>query len=548
MKHFYKWLFAGGILLGTAAIAQNVIVVMKDGSSHKFNVDRLQEITFEEFTPAPEAVELTQFAADVYGGGNATVTMTDATNTNSLQIDFYGSSTAKWLEEGTYTCADDNAEFTFDPAYSKVKMDGEAFNITGGDVNVSIEGRIYTIEANLQLEGDREYKAIYVGQPATYTQWLEASMTTASYLDNPQPAGQFYVKMSNNGAPKYEIAIVFKADADATTLPAGEYAFAESGAAGTITSQSYIDTFNPYASLRLEEGSKAFVVESAGKYLITLQLNLSDGRTAEFLYEGEISGTPTFQQTDPQPEPELTLLDSAVVKFWNSENISLEFPIGDDYMIFDVYVTDGSGYLKTGDYVIGGSGVTYIGTDAEYTAYISDGAMTSFAEGKITVADTDEGVYTINVEAKTSTGKEIKAVYEGTIYKFSRIHTGELTEANFYDNGSLEDGEMYLKLAKRETDDFFGYTNTFFEMAIDFFTDGNVLEGKYVYAETGSPSTFGAKSYLDGFYPQYNARMAERSEINVTKEGNVYKIELNLKFKDGRGAILTYDGVIAPLN
>lgn len=56
MKHFSTMLLALGLAAFSAA-GQNVTVIMKDGTSHKFNADYLSELSFKDVQQGPETVE-----------------------------------------------------------------------------------------------------------------------------------------------------------------------------------------------------------------------------------------------------------------------------------------------------------------------------------------------------------------------------------------------------------------------------------------------------------------------------------------------------------
>ena len=61
------------LALGLAAFSaagQNVTVIMKDGTSHKFNADYLSELSFKDVQQGPETVEFKSILVEPYSNGN----------------------------------------------------------------------------------------------------------------------------------------------------------------------------------------------------------------------------------------------------------------------------------------------------------------------------------------------------------------------------------------------------------------------------------------------------------------------------------------------
>lgn len=291
-KHFSALLLALG-LCAAGTNAQNVTVVMKDGTSHKFNADYISEITFKEATAAT-TLNFTSLSLNVYSGGN--VTLNFATDDgNTVALDIYGPADELWLHAGNYSLSSSNAPYTIDPAWSEVKIGGMKLNITDANLTVTNdEGNSFSFLLNATLSDGSEIIGRYTGVLDTYTRTIAATLSAASYNANAQPAGRFYVKF-NDADWKYEMAIVFCAETSATTLPAGTYRYASAAAPGAIIEGSYVEVYNPRASLKPVAGSTVDVALSGEEYTITMDLVLSDGRTGKFTYTGKISGTPSFE-------------------------------------------------------------------------------------------------------------------------------------------------------------------------------------------------------------------------------------------------------------
>lgn len=313
MRKNYKTLFAA-LALGIGSVgasAQSVIVTLNDGTKHRFGTDYVKEITFEEVQPQVPAIAMTQLTLDVYSGGtNVTVTLCDAYGDNEFVLDTYAPA-ASYLQPGTYNVAEGYGEFTVDPGnYSWVKAGEVKKALKSGTLEISAEGKIYTMIADLVLEDDSKTRAKYIGELPKFSPNLDYVLSKASYNVNPQPAGQFYIKL-NDADWHVDMAVVLCAAPEATELPEGEYTYADTGAPFTIAQTSYIDTYNPTLTSRLAPGSKVTVSRDGAVTTLTLDLPLSDGRHFTGTFSGEIEGTPLFEAPDAKP----ALKRSPVVSF-----------------------------------------------------------------------------------------------------------------------------------------------------------------------------------------------------------------------------------------
>lgn len=87
MKHLPTLLLALGLSAATLT-AQNVTVYMKDGTTHKFNADRLSELKFRD-VPQEQRMDVTflQPEINVYSGGNANLAFKNEDGTVELTAD-----------------------------------------------------------------------------------------------------------------------------------------------------------------------------------------------------------------------------------------------------------------------------------------------------------------------------------------------------------------------------------------------------------------------------------------------------------------------------
>lgn len=235
---------------------------------------------------------------NVYGQGNVSLTFKSEDN-SELALDVYGSTAAQFLETGTYVVKADGTPFSIGNniqySYFK-KADGQPVGITSGTATISIsEDYVYTIVMDFTLADGSKLNGEFKGGIPYYNPHIDTSLSAASYNENKQKPGEFYVKFNDTNW-SCEMAIDFMSKADATVLPAGTYTYSADGGEMTFSSKSYMDLHNPYptSNNRFKAGTIT-VTEEGGNYNIAMDLTLEDGRTANLTYSGTISGTPAFE-------------------------------------------------------------------------------------------------------------------------------------------------------------------------------------------------------------------------------------------------------------
>lgn len=524
------------LLLGASAglaSAQNVIVIMNDGSTHKFNADYLKEIKFQEAPATLPVIEFTNVDLSVYSGGNVTVKLSNEAG-DTFELDLYGPMDAPWLHTGIYSIDGTNQPYTFDPSYTSLKVGETTGKPVGGTVEITLDGHQYTIEATLLLESGEEFKGKYVGEIPTYTQWLNVAMSAASYSPLEQAPGNFFVKL-NDPDWKYEMALAFVADADAKELPAGTYTFDETVKQGALTPKSYVDTFNPNANLRLEQGSFVVVERDGDKYKLTMNLNLSDGRIGEFTYEGAISGTPLFST----PVAETVTFESIDVNPYSGGNtgITLTNPAEDLTVALDCYGSASTTFFETGEYIVGGADGLFIDTSIAYT-YVKKGEETIALTGGTMTVSREGTIYTLLCDFTLADGSQFKGEYVGKLNKFAEQIDLTMSAAKYNEN-PMSQGEFYVKMNDADWN---------CEMVIDFFADKDATllpAGTYTYSDAKTPGTFGPLSVVDLYNPSTSNRMTEGSVVNVEEINGIYTITMHLLFTDGRIADFNYNGEIS---
>lgn len=556
MKRFYSLLLALGMTSATM-LAQTVTVFMKDNTVHKYNAEYLSKIAVRDATPSPDIVNFETIGLNVFSGGNVTVNMTSDTGDVTCEVDLYGSTDAVFLQSGVYVVEGTRLPFTVDPAYSKITMDGDQpSKPKSGTVAVSIgqaanpvlfreasDAHTYTIEVDLELENGKSLKGKYVGELPGYTPWLEAVLSGASYNVNPQPAGQFYIKF-NDADWKYDIAMVFQADESVTTLPEGTYTYSETPVPGSILQTSYVDGYSPNFNCKLLPGSKVTVTKDGDNYNMVMSLNLNDGRTADFTFDGAISGTPSFET----PEPIEMTPTSFDMKVWNSTNVTLKFynESESQSLELDTYLKYGTTYLPEGVYIIDGGEAPYVATNISFT-FFDNGTKTALKSGTLTVSRDGE-VYTFVLAAELENGTPLSMTYSTTLPEFGPVINLTMSAADYLSNPQPK-GSFYVKFHDADWN---------CEMAIHFWmfpfsnrlygaADGEVFQ--FIDNTVGAPFTFTNDSYVNIYSPNSSNHMKTGSTISVLEEtvGDqvIYTMQMDLLFEDGRTAHITYEGPIS---
>lgn len=289
MKHYYlATLLVAATALG--ASAQNVTIVGKDGINTKFNVDYVQEITFEQL--APEGfVEFTSVKATPNSsGGAATLNFGNEDGSVTMQLFVFGTSNALYLQDGAYNVSPSNLPNTVDtdPDWSFINDNGTMRYLKEGTMVVeSGEGK-YTINMEFTLEDGSLYQAIYKGSIDNYSRYLRYTATDAYYKEN--MAGIFKILITNENPTEFELQLYVLGDGDAKYLVDGRYPLSEKFSDVNIIygKDSYLDLFYPN-SIANKFASALMNVSSEGSdKVLSIDLELKDGRTVHIDYKGEI--------------------------------------------------------------------------------------------------------------------------------------------------------------------------------------------------------------------------------------------------------------------
>lgn len=299
-----KLLTLAMVLGCTGAMAQSVVVVMKDGTQQKFGADYVKEIVFTEESEPVEPASLMLTKTEPYSQGNVVLSFAPATEAYNVVLDMYGTYDAEYLQTGTYTVGTPQTPFSIgnDAKYSYIEYveNGKGkVGLESGTAVVSMteDEYVYTIDMDFTLADGTQFKGKFEGQIPEYSpdtnKGVEIELGEAKYNENPQKPGEFYVTFNDTAWSCY-MAIDFMSTPGATVLPAGTYTYSADGGEMTFSSKSYLEIYTPYSNNRFTAGTIT-VTENGGSYTIDMDLTLEDGRNAKISYTGAISGTPTFE-------------------------------------------------------------------------------------------------------------------------------------------------------------------------------------------------------------------------------------------------------------
>ncbi len=522
--------------------AQSVIVVDKDGLSHKFGADYVKEIRVAEVAPEVPSVDFTSIAINVYNGTNILLSLATADGSVALALDTYMPATT-FLQPGVYN-VDTTSDYRVEPSsYSTVSVGGETKTLASGTMTVSRDGDDYTIAVDFTMTDGDVVKGEYQGKLPAFAPSLSMALSAAKYNDNPQAPGEFYVKF-NDADYNVEMAIDFFADAKATVLPAGEYTYSESNAPGTFSAKSYVDLHVDHTNNKMASGTISVACEGED-YTITMNLVFVDTRTATITYSGKISGTPTFEE-----KPVELVITKAT--YSSTPQVPGGFLIGMDddvnwtmSSMFNIFADAEAKTLPAGTYTYSADKTPgTFGPDSYVMIAANNWATERFKEGTMTVAIA-EGKYTISVEGTLESGQKVKLSFnEGEI-----TGTPEFTEPvedlslvmeeAKYNDKPQAPGEFYVKLNDKAWSA---------EMAIDFFgqtSDTTLQPGTYTFSADNTPRTFSGKSYVDIYKPSSSNRHVAGGTITVALADGDYDIVMELVMDDNANLKVTFKGKIS---
>lgn len=256
-------------------------------------------------TPTFESTveEWKQLIVNPFGSTNSTLYFYKTADTAAdgfLSLDCYFP-TASFFPTGEYTIGGDSGMYikTSDISYTNYNPDGSeggAIALSSGKMTVTRNDGVYTFNIEALLANGENIALTYTGMLDKFGPTFAVELSEASYEENQtRPRGNIYIKL-NDQDWTYSIGLDMFAAPSATTLPAGTYTYATTGAENTFSAKSYVESYYPYSRINIVEGSTVTVeVDANSVYTITMNIKFEDGREGNFTYNGTISGTPQFE-------------------------------------------------------------------------------------------------------------------------------------------------------------------------------------------------------------------------------------------------------------
>lgn len=274
--------------IGFGVSAQSVVITEKDGTTHKFCTDYVENITFEEIE-VYDGIVFTACSANPYSGGNVGLSFSGE-GLPAVELDVYSSATAGYLTPGSYTVDATSGEMTVstDQSYSNITIDSNKLGLKSGTMTVALEGSVYTIDMNFELTDASAFKGRWTGEISNYGPVVSFAATACKQTEpNDQVDGEFYLKLNDDNW-SFEATLDFYAAAGSAILPDGEYTLAETKAAGTFGSRSQIDLYSPY-NTTVKFTNPIIVKTVDGKKVIETTQVMENGRTLNFSFTGDIT-------------------------------------------------------------------------------------------------------------------------------------------------------------------------------------------------------------------------------------------------------------------
>ncbi len=241
----------------------------------------------------------------------------------------------------------------------------------------------------------------------------------------------------------------------------------------------------------------------------------------------------TFEEKAPVEEPVrfIEVEGSA----YSVSNAGFTFRSADgSELTLDIY-TEAAGYLKAGEYAVGGSEGLYIDKNEKYTYYKVGDTTLELKSGKMTVDYT--GVdYSLGFDFILSDESILKGSYEGSLPAYAQYNNVALSACNQFDLDSPAPGEFYMKLND---------TNWKYEVVLDFFLEPGskvIPTGVYNLNENEEAPCYGPYSQVDKYSPNATIKINTPVTVEDNDENTVIKFEV----ADENGVVynFTFDGLI----
>ena len=511
----------GLALMAVTATAQSVVIVDKDGVTHKFATEYVENITFTPVTVTP-AIEFTSLDLTPYSNGN--VGLKFIGEGIEIGLDAYCGTEAVYLLPGTYNVTQTNNAMEINctnATFTYVNLGGENIAITGGSMEVTRNARIYTINLDFTIADGSKVRGTWSGELSKFSPYKTVELVNLSQIEVRDPLpGEFYLR-GDDGNYGFECVLDFIAAAGSATLPDGTYTLGDGQTPGTYTSKSVINLYNPNFDVNVTAPVTVMTVDG----LTSIESVIMCDNGAEVTLKGNVA---IKYLNKPVEDLDLTLYD---VHPYSGGNVGLKFKNGDNIISLDTYCGTEATYLVPGTYTLAGSGEMEIDNNPQYSYYQTglgaDQKKTGFKSGTMEVSvDVETEIYTIAVDLVVEDGTQLKGKWSGTLTNYTPFIKVELTELNQVDIDDALPGEFYMR----------GHAAAYkYECVLDFITPAGsktIPDGTYTLGDGETPGTYTTNSQIDQYNP--SAIYKFTGPIEVKTEGNVTNITSVIDLGDGR--------------
>ena len=511
----------GLALMAVTATAQSVVIVDKDGVTHKFATEYVENITFTPVTVTP-AIEFTSLDLTPYSNGN--VGLKFIGEGIEIGLDTYCGTEAVYLLPGTYNAAQTQNAMEINctsTTFTYVNLGGENIAITGGSMEVTRNARIYTINLDFTIADGSKVRGTWSGELSKFSPYKTVEFTNLEQIEVRDPLpGEFYLR-GDDGNYGFECVLDFIAAAGSATLPDGTYTLGDGQTPGTYTSKSIINLYSPNFDVNITAPVTVKTVDG----LTSIESVIMCDNGLEVTLKGNVA---IKYLNKPVEDLDLTLYD---VHPYSGGNVGIKFKNGDNIISLDTYCGTEATYLVPGTYTLASNGEMEIDKNPQYSYYQTgvgaDQKRLGFNSGTMEVSvDVETETYTIALDLVVEDGTQLKGKWSGTLTNYTPFIHVELTELNQVDIDDALPGEFYMR----------GHAAAYkYECVLDFITPAGsktIPDGTYTLGDGETPGTYTAKSQIDAYNP--SAIYKFTGPIEVKTEGNVTNITSVIDLGDGR--------------
>ncbi|MCM1490956.1 MAG: hypothetical protein NC095_09050 [Muribaculum sp.] len=516
MKHFITTALLCGSAL--ALQAQIVVITDKDGIPHKFKADDVREITFEKIEDAG-GYDFQFETLTVNPWSKTNVGVSFSLGENLVSLDLYQPS-ALYLLPGTYKVDPACGDYSIDPGYSTIVIDGNKEELQSGEMKVSQNGDDYVFDMNFLLVSGQELKGKYSGPLNAYSPVISFDLTGCAYANMNEPASNGFYYNFNDSNWKLEMRL--ELFSDGTAPSAGVYTFSDTMENGTAS--SYINLYSPYnETTKFTEGTVNVSGEGENT-VVEIEGTLGIGLKMKAKFQGTLPARPVADV------PKEVKFDTVSVDSYGKRNETVTLSNGSEMIVLDFYQPE-AWYLLPGTYTIAGGNSDFT-IDPSYSSLTIDGAKKDLTGGSVEIKLEGEA-YTISGEAVYTDGS-MKFTYEGVLPNFGPVISFDLTGCAYANVNEPASNGFYYN---------FNDSNWKLEMRLELFSDGTAPSaGVYTFSDTMENGT--ASSYINLYSPYNETTKFTEGTVNVSGEGENTVVEIEGTLGIGLKMKAKYQGTL----